>query len=222
MHLQEHLGFRCDSLLLYNNTEEKGIGFTSFIRNMENCTTDAGTIRISPECPCHMGVGGWMLNRERLGRVDYLPPFVIDGYEVLVHVDSTSSSTGGAFFLTAFSVSVWGSVFALFVVFTFLKLLDRRFAPPDQSFTPLPATEPRSRRLKHFLLKSRIPLRFRKAVQSTRTYQRKQSHSFLNMRVPTLMPYQLCRPPRTSDPNSCYSISNDVVLYLLFVPTPLG
>lgn len=170
LHLQEHLGFKCTSILLYNNTEEKGIGFTSFIRNMESCTTDAGTIPFSPECSCDIGVGGWMLNRERQGRVDFLPPFVIDGYEVLVHVDSTSSSTGGAFFLTAFSISVWGSVLTLCVVFTFLKLLDRRFAPPDHSFTPLPATESRARRLKHFLLKSQIPLRLRKAVESTRKY----------------------------------------------------
>lgn len=137
---------------------------------MESCTTDIGTIRDSPECSCDMGVGGWMLNRERLGRVDYVTPFVIDGLEVLVHVDSTSSSTRGAFFFTAFTAYVWVSVFALVIVFTFLKLLDRRFAPPDHSYESLPPTEPRFQRVKHFLLKSRIPLRLRKAVQSTRKY----------------------------------------------------
>lgn len=109
-----------------------------------------------------------MLNPDRLGLVDYLPPFAMEAFEVLVHVDNTYPSSGLAFFLTAFSATVWGCLSALFVCFTFLKLLDRRFAPPDESFVPLPPTDPPYRRCKHFLLKSNIPSRLSKALKSTR------------------------------------------------------
>ncbi|CDF33338.1 unnamed protein product [Chondrus crispus] len=46
-------------------------------------------------------------------------------------------------------------------------MLDRRFVPPDESYQPLPRTSSRVRRMKHYLLKSRIPYRLRKALQST-------------------------------------------------------
>lgn len=121
-----------------------------------------------------------MPSSDRMGLVDFPAPFM-SSYEVLVDRDNTFESAG-ACFLTAFSNLVWACIATPFVIFTFIKLLDRRFAPPDPSFTPLPSTVSRSGRLKHFLLKSRILFRLRSAVQDTCT--------FLGQEI-----FQLCNSP---------------------------
>lgn len=167
--LQDVLGFRCISLDIDDGGDE-GVPFNSIVEKMDRCVTEEGTMREDPDCNCDMAVGGWMESDTRLGKVDFLPPFLIDGIGIATHVDETSVASAGAFFLTAFSLAVWGLLVMLSVVFTFLKMLDRRFVPPDDSYTPLPASEPRLRRIRHYLLKSRIPYRLRKALQSTRTY----------------------------------------------------
>lgn len=138
---------------------------------MDRCTTKDGGVRDDPSCQCDMGVGGWFLNRDRIGKVDFLPPFALDGISVITRIDQTSSSVSkGAFFITVFSLSVWGLILALVVVFALLKMLDVRFAPPDDSYRPLPDSESCIRRLKHYILKSRLLRRMRRAVQSTCTF----------------------------------------------------
>ena len=169
LNLQEVLGFRCISLDIDNGGDE-GVPFNSIVEKMDRCATDEGTMRTDPDCNCDMAVGGWLQSDARLGKVEFLPPFLIDGIGIATHIDETSVASAGAFFLTAFSLEVWGLVMMLAVVFTFLKILDRRFVPPDDSYTPLPASESRLRRMRHYFLNSRFPYRLRKAVQSTRTY----------------------------------------------------
>lgn len=160
------LNFTCDSLKLYSN--EENVHFNAVVNHLHDCTTSSGEIRDSPECQCDMAVGGWFQNPERFGRVDFLPPFVPDGMSVLVHTDNTSSSSAGAFFITAFSVPVWIFILVLISALTFLKILDRRFVLLDtDTYQPLPKTVPRFRRMRHYLLKSRILYRLRKALQST-------------------------------------------------------
>lgn len=168
--LQNKLNFTCESLTMWKDPNGNSTGFTAFIKDMERCTLNGSMREDDPTCSCDIGVAGWNLNQERLGRVDYLPTFISDTYRVLTHVDNTAASTGDAFFLTAFGVSVWICISSLMVIFTFLKLLDRRFAPPDDSFQPLSKRDySRFRRYRHFLLKSKILFRLRRAVQSTST-----------------------------------------------------
>lgn len=102
-----------------------------------------------------------------MGRADFPADFAADNYRVITHVDNTAKSTGNAFFLTSFSLGVWLAILSLVILFTFLKLLDRRFAPPDENYIPLSRSEKWFQRKKHFLLKSRLFFRLRKAIEST-------------------------------------------------------
>lgn len=166
--LQERTDFSCSSVQRYDG---ENVGFTDFIYHLESCTAPNGTIpRNDPSCKCDIGVAGFAMNNERFGRVDYLVDFVSGDYRVITHIDNTKTSTSGTFFITTFSPSVWLGIVGLSVVFIFLKLLDRRFAPPDGSYQPLSKSENWFRRWRHFLLRSRIPFRLRKAVESTRTF----------------------------------------------------
>lgn len=171
LEMEATLGFRCISLDI-GNEDGKGVRFNSVVEKMNRCTTAQGTMRDTVDCNCDMAVGGWFETAERRGKVDFLPPFMIDGIAIAVHMDETSAATEGAFFLKAFSIEVWGLVVALGVTFTLLKMLDRRFVPPDNTYEPLPSTESRYRRMLHFLLKSRILYRLRKAFQSTSMFLR--------------------------------------------------
>lgn len=160
--LQERLGFQCKSLSLYKNGRE----FSEFIMNMDSCTEN-GSIKNSSRCNCDIGVAGWMPNSERLGRVDYLPFSALDEIRVYTHIDNTAASTGGTFFITAFTGPVWLCITGLVFFFSFLKMLDTRFAM-DSTFKPLPPDFSRFRRWKHVLLKGKILYRLRKAIQSSR------------------------------------------------------
>lgn len=164
--LQEKTGFSCKSVSLFRHGHQ--VGFTDFIYFLENCTTPEGMVRQNdPDCVCDIGTAGFGSNSERIGRVDYIEEFAHSNYRVVTHIDNTSTMTGGAFFITSFSISVWVSILGLAGAFTFLKLLDRRFSPPDETYEPLPRSENWFRRWRHFLLRSKIPFRLRKAVEST-------------------------------------------------------
>lgn len=165
-HLQERLGFRCVTIKELDGEGNDGVQFNSMVDHIENCSTDIGTIRDSPECTCDMAVGGWSQNSERFGRVDYLPPFVIDGIGIVVHVDYTSSASAGAIFITAFPFPVWLLVLVLIMVFTVLKVLDKKFEAMPEPYKPLPDTESLFRRVRHFLQKKHTLRRLRKALQS--------------------------------------------------------
>lgn len=137
---------------------------------MERCTTRNGGINSSdPRCKCEIGAAGFGINPERMDRADFVADFATDNYRVITHIDNTATTTGDAFFLTSFGLGVWMAILSLVLLFTFLKLLDRRFAPPDESYTPLPRSECRFKRNKHFLLKSKVFFRLRKAAESTGT-----------------------------------------------------
>lgn len=167
--LQEEANFSCLSVERY---EGENVGFTDFIYHLENCTTPRGDVnQTDPNCKCDIGTAGFAINTERIGRVDYIDEFVSGSYRVMTHVDSARTSNSGTFFITTFSPSVWISIVGLAAIFTFLKLLDRRFAPPDESYLPLPRSESRLRRTRHFLLRSRIFFRLRKAMESTRMFR---------------------------------------------------
>ena len=131
-----------------------------------NGTADSG----SPICQCQLGVGSWIKTAERVKRVDFLTHFMREELEVIVHIENTDSTIHGAYFLTTFTPAVWALILGLFFIFTLLKILDRRFAPPDPSYVPLDRSQPRYLRFNHYVLKSRILFRVRKAIQSTRTY----------------------------------------------------
>lgn len=113
-----------------------------------------------------MGAAGFANNPSRIGRADFVSNFANDQYGVITHVDNTAATTGGAFFITAFSLGSWLAILSLAVLFTFLKLLDQRFAPPDENYRPLNAGNWLQRK-KHFLFRSKIPLRLRRAAEST-------------------------------------------------------
>lgn len=164
--LQEKLGFSCSSFELYKPPGENDTGFNAFISEMESCTVN-GEIKNSTNCKCSLGVAGWMRNADRNRRVDFLPPFALDDLKVMVNLDDTTTTNSAAFFLSSFGTKVWVSIAGLAVLFTFLKLLDRRFAPLPKTFVPLPDSEPKFQRYKHYLLHSKIPFRLRRAVQST-------------------------------------------------------
>lgn len=102
--------------------------------------------------------------------MDFVEEFSNSDYCVITHIDNTSTTTGGAFFLTSFSLTVWIGILGLAATFTFLKLLDQRFSPPENSYEPLSRSENRFRRWRHFVLRSKIPFRLRKATESTGRY----------------------------------------------------
>lgn len=163
--LQDRLGFQCKTFQEYSNEDTS---FTSFIYYMSNCTRDGEIPPSFTNCTCDIGIAGFGMNEERNGLVQFVQPFLSDPHRVATHVDYTHSKQRSTFFLTAFSFRVWIAVLSLIVLFTFLKMLDRRFSPPDQSYTPLSRDSSTFRRLRHYLLKSKVLFRLRKALMSTR------------------------------------------------------
>lgn len=159
--LERQTNFKCNEL----DDLSDEYGFTDFIEEMWACQNDKNSK--SRICKCDAGVGGWMQTRKRHGLVDYLPIFMHDDIRVITHIHNTDMSSSGLFFITTFTTNVWLAIAGLLVVWTFLKMLDRRFVPPDESFKPLPSTSPWYSRQKHFVMKSNIPRRLRKSLQST-------------------------------------------------------
>lgn len=166
--LERKLGFSCSSLNLFKDGNQTG--FTDFIYKMERCTVAPGVVnQDDPSCLCDIGAAGFANNPQRMGRVDFVSNFANDEYRVITHVDNTATTTGGAFFITSFSLGTWMAVLSLAVLFTFLKLLDRRFAPPEDAYKPLKSGYWFQRK-RHFVLKSKLFFRLRKATESTRKY----------------------------------------------------
>lgn len=103
---------------------------------------------------------------ERHGKVDYLHHFYPVEMMALTNIGETYSPIREPFFLIAFTVPVWLAICSLIVLFTFLKLLDVKFSPPPTSYTPLPPSAHLLQKIGHFLLKSKILFRLRKATMS--------------------------------------------------------
>lgn len=101
---------------------------------MENCSENGTIRREDPDCKCDIGVGGWTLSENRLGRVDFVEPFMFDTYRVLTHANNTKSLVGDVFFFTAFETSIWICVFLLIFFFSVLKLMDANFVPSEKQF----------------------------------------------------------------------------------------
>lgn len=161
--MQAYLNWSCSSVKLY--TGGKHTSFNHFIAMMERCSENGG-VRNDPSCPCDIGIGGWFQNHHRFGRVDFLPPFVVDGYEVTFHINNSEVSGQRMFFITTFDRLAWLSIFGLMLVFSTIKVLDPRFCPMG-SYHALPETDSRVRRFVHFVLKYPTLHRFRRALQST-------------------------------------------------------
>lgn len=120
-----------------------------------------------------------MKNTERHGRVDFLPVFVQVNMETVANIQQTFTSSNEPFFLNTFSPLVWILMFSLFVIFTFLKMLDRRF--PVYSERAFPLTQPDATaswydRFKYEIWKLPLLRRLRIAAMNVGTLS---SHSFL-------------------------------------------
>lgn len=103
--------------------------FTEFVFQMEKCSKNGTISKENSDCVCDIGVGGWTLSDNRLGKVDFVEPFLFDTFRVLTHANNTRSLVGDVFFFTAFETSVWVCVFLLILFFAILKLLDENFVP---------------------------------------------------------------------------------------------
>ena len=168
--LQERLGFRCKTLKVFNATNPENQGFTGFIYEMQKCSKN-GTVILTPDCQCEIGVGGWAQNAERFGRVDFPVTYVNDDFRMLTHIDNINSqSARGAFFITAFSFTTWIAVFGLILCFIFLKLFDRKFIPPDPNLMNLPDGTTWIYRVKHYLTSTKLATRLKRATKNTCKY----------------------------------------------------
>lgn len=161
--LEERLGFKCGSMDVRNSSSE--LSFTELIKEMYRCSKGQDS-KDSLICRCEFVVGAWFRTTERHGMVRFLPPFSSGEYRVLVHKDSTVGSNKGLFFLSVFSPAVWGLIFALFVLYTFLLLMIPRFQPPENYSNDLDRDAALPSRIKHFFLKTKPLRRLRKAAQS--------------------------------------------------------
>lgn len=166
--LQQSLGFQCEPLTRYS-AKDNSTGFTHFINELQDCTnTSTGTVIPRPTCQYDIGIAGFRENVQRVGRVDFVSPFLHDGLAVVTHVNDTHVKTNGAFFLAAFEPAVWIFIVALTISFTFLKLLDKRFLedtpPPPNALTP-PGNQSIWKRVRCFMLKQEHLRRLRKALQ---------------------------------------------------------
>lgn len=158
--LQGYLNWSCSSVEYYKNPN-----FNHLITSMEHCSENGG-VKKHPNCTCDIGISGWFENHHRYGRVDFLPPFVIDGYEVVFHIKNSEVSGQRMFFITTFDRLAWISIFGLMLLFSLVKVFDPVFCSNHQ-YQALPDKVSRMRRFVHFLLKYPTLYRFRRAVQST-------------------------------------------------------
>lgn len=155
----------CSSVVPFNSSSG-AVAWNALADHMIACTHPDGGLRDDPDCKCDLGVGGWFETPARL-ELGFLPPFAYDARRVVVHVDDTSYSTDGGFFLKAFDPIVWVLTAVLIVLFAALKLLDRRFVPRRQETVEIPPSERgRFRRARRFLLKNATLFRMRRALQS--------------------------------------------------------
>lgn len=161
--MQGYLNWSCSSVQQY--TGGKQTSFNHFVRMMEDCSEN-GAVRNDPGCTCDIGISGWFQNHHRFRRVDFLPPFVTDGYEVVFHISNSEVSGRRMFFITTFDRLAWVSIFGLMLLFSAIKFFDRKFCPID-SFEALEETNPRIQRFVHVLMKYPTLYRFRRALQST-------------------------------------------------------
>ncbi|PXF43253.1 Glutamate receptor 1 [Gracilariopsis chorda] len=161
--MQGYLNWSCSSVQHY--TGGKQTSFNHFVRMMEDCSEN-GAVRNDPGCTCDIGISGWFQNHHRFRRVDFLPPFVTDGYEVVFHISNSEVSGRRMFFITTFDRLAWVSIFGLMLLFSAIKFFDRKFCPID-SFEALEETNPRIQRFVHVLMKYPTLYRFRRALQST-------------------------------------------------------
>lgn len=165
--LEKHTGsIKCKKDILPFGGSGSGVGHSAFIQEMHNCSKTRMSNH-SSICACELGMGGWIENEKRFELVHFLQPFVYTSFRVVVRRSDTFTPTKGTYFLSAFTLNVWLLIIGLIVLFTMLKVLDKRFMPPDNNFKPLPDTEPFIKRVFHYALKSHLLRRIRKAIMST-------------------------------------------------------
>lgn len=156
--------FSCRSITIIKGKD--GTGFNDLLYNMERCTN--GTFAPnSSECACELGVGGWFKTSHRHNSVRFLPEFLYTEFSVVTHVSNTNHSISSTFFLGGFSVLVWILIVILFMLFTFVRTFDQHFELPPSCYVPLPIETPSIKRMRHYLLKSKLLYRLRKAAMRT-------------------------------------------------------
>lgn len=148
---------------------ENGVGHTDFIMPMHNCSKGIN-VTYPESCACELGMGGWIENDERFHLVDFLQPFVYTSFRVVVRSEDTFRTTKGPYYLSTFTPEVWLMILSLIGLFTLLKLVDKRFMPPDNNYRPLSDKEPKLKRFYHYAVKSQCLRRARKALMSTCKY----------------------------------------------------
>lgn len=162
--LQSYLGWTCATMEPFPQTNTNG--FNSAVNTLHSCSSRTTRKHArSPNCTCDIGIGGWFQNPKRITKVDFLPPFSIDTYRTFTTLSNTSDAAG-AVVIFPFDAYAWICIFVLFLMFTFLKMLDARFANAAP-YTPLTGTRSRAARYLHYLQKSHVFFRLRKAIQST-------------------------------------------------------
>lgn len=176
--LQEELGFSCKTFAGFQASNDS-TSFTEFIYHMQDCTRDGEVPQDDRKCNCDLGVGGFVMNEDRQGRVDFVEAFDFEFYRAMTHVENIGVASPATFFLTSFTLPVWFGILALIFSFAFIKIFDQQFPGPDDDYILTSQDLTMFRRLQHFLMRSRLPARFWAGVQSTRTFLAQYSFNFL-------------------------------------------
>jgi hypothetical protein len=59
---------------------------------------------------------------------DFVSPFAFDSFRMVARAESVKSANSGVFFLSSFSVGVWGGIVSLIVLHLVVSLFDMKFA----------------------------------------------------------------------------------------------
>lgn len=117
--LQQHSNFNCSTHNHYNwafSTPTLQRSYETFI---DKFSTDYRT-------DCDLGIGAFKKSTHNFDKVHFLPPFGHTGFYIL----TKTSNDSAPFFISAFDRWVWTAILGIIVAFTFLHLLDPKFAQP--------------------------------------------------------------------------------------------
>lgn len=93
------------------------MGCNALVSQISNCSS---LPRTAPNCHCDLGVGAFWRTGERLG-IHFLPAYSDDAIRMVAKEGDVLRTAGGAFFLAAFSPSMWSAVGLLVIAFSALK-----------------------------------------------------------------------------------------------------
>lgn len=120
-------------------------------------------------CSCDIGVGGWTITKDRSGQVKFLPPFSKPEIRVVVHRRDIIQTNNAIFFMMSFTLKVLTLIILLFLCFSDLRILYRRFLLPGEHHVPLPREYGFFRRIWHYLFVRNVWGWFRRSIWHTVT-----------------------------------------------------